>query len=867
MKSKNTPISDNSASEFQTPMMQQYLELKKQYPDCILFFRLGDFYELFLDDAKIGSQILGITLTRRSRGKDGAIPMCGVPYHAVEMYLPRLVAEGHKVAIAEQISSPKDTPNLVIRDVIRIVTPGTMVEGKLVNHKEHAYVCAIHFEKKMVELAFTDLATGEFFLKTIDEQQLADILHTFAPKEIILSPDQYNNPALLGKVTHSFHTNVSAFLDWETWQKQAEKSLCQHFKVMTLRGFGLENESQKEIAAVLLGYMYYTQHGTVPHIRHLQILQETGVLQLDATTIESLELFKANLDQSTDGSLFSVINQTLTPMGNRQLRLWLAQPLAHAQRIQERVDTVEFFTTHRELLDQVRTLLEEITDIERLMSKLSVRIGNARDLIALAYALERSQEILELLDAHPIFHNLTTQYKHTLTPITDYIHSWIQDDPPGVTKIGKMIKDGVNEELDQLRQVHLGATDWIAEFEKAEKERTGITTLKVGSNSVFGFFIEISKGQTHLIQEHFGYERQQTLVNAERYSTADLKKQERIVLSAKERIDELEYELFTNVVAKILEDTELIQALAKTIAYLDCIASFAFTALVNNYSKPTLTDKKILSITNGRHPVVEKTLESSFVPNPTEMDLDQRFFLITGPNMAGKSTYIRQVALIVIMAHLGSFVPADQAIIPIFDRVFSRIGASDALHKGLSTFMVEMTETARILHNLTDKSFVIVDEIGRGTSTIDGMSIAQSIAEYLASSPHHPFVFFATHYHELAQLSLQLSGVKNYSMIVKMHKGKIIFLHTLQPYSATESYGVEVAKQAGLPVTVIARAENIKRELKKSLPTIAVKEDSPTYTTESTEEHLKEKLAEIALEEVSPKQALEILYELQEKIK
>lgn len=855
--------------EFKTPMMKQYLELKAEYPDCILFYRLGDFYELFLDDAELGAQILGITLTRRSRGKDGRIPMCGVPYHAVDLYLPKLVNAGHKVAIAEQITSPKDTPNLVIRKVVRIVTAGTMIDGRTVDERESSHVCAIEISGQKVWLALADLATGNFLVKEASIEKLGETIHQFLPKEIILSPTTYNNAKQLSLVTAATplsSTNIAPFLDWELWQQNATNHLKQHFQVSSLRAFDLKTDSEIGIASVLLGYLSYTQQGRIGHIKSINKIYDQQYLALDATTIDSLELFTSTMDRTTEGSLFKIINQTQTAMGNRMLKDWTTRPLAQLQPIQDRHHDVDLFVQNPGLTQKLRDLLQQVVDIERLMARLAVGIGNARDLVALKTSLQICEQVVTAAQAE----NLQTLDLEKVAGITKNLTTDIDriilDDPKGITREGGMIKPGVDEQLDELQQTFADTTSWLTKFEQQERARTGISTLKVAENSVFGFYIEVSKAHTHTIKDEYGYERKQTLVNAERYITHELKQKEQIALTAREAIFAREFDIFSQLVDQLVQESETIYDMSRVIAQLDCLTGLAQLALENNYVKPTMTSDKVLAIKNGRHPVVENFLGTDFVPNSTDMTVSDRCMLLTGPNMAGKSTYIRQVALIVIMAHLGSFVPADHGIIPLCDRVFSRIGASDALHKGLSTFMVEMTETARILHHLTDKSLVIFDEVGRGTSTTDGMSLAQAIAEHVATLPTQPFIFFATHYHELARLADSYSTVKNYSMAVKIHKGKMIFLRTIQPGSSDESYGIEVAKQAGIPVSIIRRAEEVKTELEKNIR--AEKLSTEQIDDNPTEKYRQvlDELIKLDIDDLSPKQAWEKITKLQFKL-
>lgn len=843
-------LPSNADPEYQTPMMQQFGELKKQYPDCILFFRLGDFYELFLEDARIGSQILGITLTRRSRGKDGAIPMCGVPYHALDLYLPKLVEAGHKVAIAEQITSSTDTPHLVKRKVTRVVTSGTLLDARGLNEKQSSFVCTIKVIGKTIVLALADLATGEICVKRSSTSSIVDDVHQLSPKEILLSPKQYNTPNVLG-LFEKVPTNIACFQEWDEWEKRDESVILKHFKLTTVHSFGFTHPSQTAVLATLIGYLSYTQQGQIDHVQQFRVLKDDRYLHIDAASLESLEIFFSSMDKTESGSLLSVADKTVTAMGGRLLRRWLAQPSCEKNTLTERLNTVQEFIETPLVLTKIQCILKEILDIERLLSKASIGICTARDLISLRYSLQQSEEACQLLKQLPSLQKRVEKISGSTVKVIEHIYYSIVDDPKGVTKEGGIIKTGVSQRLDQLKEVNTKNKEWLKEYEREQKKITGISTLKVSDNSVFGFYIEVSKGQTQLITPNLRYERRQTLVNAQRYTTQALKHRELEVIQAREEMNQLEYELFVQTTQYILTSTPAIQQMAQMIAYIDCLAGFAQVAREKQYTRPILSSDKVLEIHEGRHPVVEHFFSTDFVPNDTQLSQDHACILLTGPNMAGKSTYIRQVALICVLAQIGSYVPARSAKLPILDRIFARIGASDALHKGLSTFMVEMSETAHILKQVSDRSLIILDEVGRGTSTEDGLSIAQAVAEYLASIPQQPFVLFATHYHELSHLANRISRIQNFCMTVQHYDNSIVFLRKLQKGSSDQSFGIEIAKHAGLPNRVITRAEFIKRNF------------SLTHPVTSNDYQLGNKIINLNLDEITPKQAWEILLDLQ----
>ena len=809
-------------TEFSTPMMRQYLAIKKQYPDCLLFFRLGDFYELFMDDAKVGSKTLGITLTSRDKVKDGRIPMAGVPYHAVDSYLAKLVKAGYKVAICEQTSVPNGT-GIVDREVVRIVTPGTVLDEKNLEQKENNYLVSISYFGNDLGIAFADISTGDFQATQIGTENLHEVirdeLSRFRPSECILPEKLYGDPKLLRTLRMQQGLNIYCFYDWDIFAENAKDLLRKQFGVSTLKAFGIEDKPQAlKAAAALLGYLKHTQKDRVDHLRAIHTYTSHEHVSLDRSTILNLELFSTLREGDKKGSLISVLDQTTTAMGGRLLRQWILAPLKNREKIQERLDSVEEFYTQRPLKNTIQELLKEVLDIERILSKLSVGIGNPRDLIGLEQSLLKVLLVKQALKKvrTPLLHRIREALSDELSEIVERVKKHITEDPPVDVRQGRFIRKGINRELDDLRERIGGGKEWLAKLEKKERERTKIPSLKVRFNSVFGFYIEVSKANLHLVPND--YIRKQTLVNAERFITPELKSQEELVLTAEERMNLLEYEIFVSLVSSLVKQTKILQKAAGAIATLDVLVTFAHLAEKKKYCKPYLTTKGEIEIHDGRHPVVEELLEDEqFVPNDVTLNQgDHQLLLITGPNMAGKSVYIRQVALITLMTHIGSFVPSREAKISIVDRIFVRSGASDVISSGLSTFMVEMIETAHILHHATKDSLLIMDEIGRGTSTYDGISIAWAVAEYLVCHPKiTPKTLFATHYHELQSLSQKYQKIKNYQMAVEGKKGEPIFLHKVVPGGASHSYGIAVAKLAGVPTDVIYRAVEVLRKLEE----------------------------------------------------
>lgn len=863
--------------EFSTPFMKQYHAVKKQYPDCLVFYRMGDFYELFLEDAHIGAQVLNITLTSKSAGKEGKVPMAGIPYHAVDTYLTKLVKAGFKVAICEQLSPP-NKKGLVERDVVRVVTPGTLLDEGALEKKENNYIVSVYKDSVNTGLSIADLSTGFFTTKEIendyDNTILLNELGKLRPAECIL-PDELYNSDFLKNINSISGMNIFPFANFPKQKRNAYEFVCKHFQVITLESFGIDKkELAIKAAAALLSYLYETQKGNITHIKKIQT-EQNDHLQLDRSTIINLELFTTIREHDTRGSLLSVLDHTVTAMGGRLLRQWMTTPLLEKEAIERRLEAVDYFYTNGSSTKKLRTVFKEIPDIERLFSRLSVRLGNARDLVNVSIALKNMLHTKEMIKTKStLIEEEKNNIDSSLLDLIYKIQSILIDEPPIATKEGGMIRDGVDQKLDDLRSIITKSKDWIIRLEKEEREKTGISSLKIRFNKVFGFYIEISKANIHLAPSH--YSRKQTLVNGERFITKELKEHEEIILTAEEKINELEYAIYSELLEHTLSYGEQIQKAAMSIAVLDCLSTFGILSEKNKYTCPTLLYSGELRLTDSRHPVVEQLVEyTSFVPNDITLDnVSQQLLLITGPNMAGKSVLIRQVALIVLMAQMGCFVPAKKAHISIVDKIFVRSGASDVITSGLSTFMVEMVETAHILHNATDKSLIIMDEIGRGTSTYDGISIAWAVAEYLVTAiKPSPKTLFATHYHELQSLEEQYpKSIKNYHMAVINEKGSPVFLHTFLPGGASHSFGVAVAKLAGVPESVVQKAEEVLqtleyRDVTDNKKVYFSREELPQLPPRFAEQILEKEISSIDISSITPLEALNKLAELKNKIK
>jgi len=797
-----------------TPMFRQYQAAKARQPDAILFFRMGDFYEMFYDDARIASQVLGIALTSRSKG-DNAVPMAGVPYHAAESYLRRLIQAGHKVAICEQVQDPRQAKGLVERDIVRVVTPGTLTEESMLQARSQNYLAAVALGQKRSGLAWVDLSTGEFRVSEPSTESVTDEVSRIRPVECLL-PESEGFREHPSSVIGDLGALITHRPDWSFSPETAERELCKHFGTATLAGFGCDGLSVGIGAAgALLEYLRETQKTELGHLWKLTPYRPSDHLILDRVTQRSLELVETARERTSEGSLLWVLDETVTAMGARLLRSWLLSPLTDPVRINRRLDQVEAFAGDDGLRTQVRSELRQSSDLERLAARLGCGRASPRDLLGLAGSLALVPRLSELLAGvgNPLLATLADGLDE-VPEVRELIGRAIDPQAPGVLREGGVIRKGYSGELDELRAVGKDGRHWLAEFQAAEAERTGIPSLKVGYNAVFGYYIEVTHAHTEKVPEN--YIRKQTLKSAERYVTPELKEFEQKALRAEERALELEQQLFGEVRSEAAGYTERLQATARALATVDVLADLAEVARTNRYVRPLVDESTVLEISDGRHPVLERSLtEERFVPNDTELDPERTHLaVITGPNMAGKSTYVRQVALIVLMAQMGSFVPARSARVGVADRIFTRVGASDELARGRSTFMVEMTETANILNNATERSLIILDEVGRGTSTFDGLAIAWAVSEYLHE--HVPArTLFATHYHELTELELLLPRVRNLNVAVREWGDEVVFLHKIIPGGTDKSYGIQVARLAGLPREVIERAKTILANLEQ----------------------------------------------------
>ncbi|MEK6725495.1 MAG: DNA mismatch repair protein MutS [Deltaproteobacteria bacterium] len=803
-----------------TPAMRQYWEIKERYPDSILFFRMGDFYEMFFDDAVTASKVLEITLTKRGKSGGEDIPLCGVPYHAADGYLAKLVRYGFRVAVCEQVEDPKNAKGVVKRDVVRVVTPGTATDSQNLDAKSNSFLMAIHRADEKFGLAFLDLTTGEFLVTELsDAQSLKDEIGRLEPKEVIVSEGDDEQIAFLRDTLDGVLINRLPPDRFD--HDRALRSITEHFKVISLDGFGLSGlKAATSAAGAVLYYIKDTQKVETLPISGIKRYSLDDYLFIDDSARRNLEL-AANLQNGgKKGSLLGLLDETVTSMGGRKMRSWLNYPLMDVDRINERLDAVTELKERQLLRGRLRETLGGVYDIERLNSRVTLGSANAKDMVAMASSLKRIPEIRNSLErgngeqgAAKILRDVV-QGLDDLPDIVKLINNAIAENPPFILREGGIIRDGFNRELDDLRSISRDGKGYIARIESREKERTGINSLKVRYNKVFGYYIEVT--QANLSSIPADYIRKQTLVNAERFITPELKEYEATVLTAEERIRDIEYRLFQEVRERVAVESARIQKTSEGLAIVDALASLAEVADRFNYTRPKIADSGPLRIVSGRHPVVESISRSNrFVPNDTFLDPDEnQVAIITGPNMAGKSTYIRQVALITIMAQMGSFVPAEEAEIGVVDRVFSRVGASDDLSKGQSTFMVEMIETANILNNGTSKSLIILDEIGRGTSTFDGLSIAWAVAEYISDRVKAK-TLFATHYHELTDLALLRGNIRNFNVAVREWNDQVIFLHKIVPGGADRSYGIHVARLAGLPQEVLGRAREILLNLEK----------------------------------------------------
>ncbi len=835
-----------------TPVMRQYLEIKADYQDAVLFFRLGDFYEMFMDDAVLASRVLGITLTSRNKGVENAVPLCGIPYHSSQGYIAKLIAAGHKVAICEQVENPKEAKGIVKREVVRVVTPGLVTDTDTLEPKENNYLLAIVENDDDYGIAHIDITTGEFRVTQVDTlAQVESELGSLRPREVLFS-DTEQSRDLKQQFEHSLEGVMCNFLpEWICEADYAQEQLCRFFGVSGLQSFGChELLSAQQAASAVLYYLQQTQKDGLQHIRPLQTYHTQNFMILDDSTRRNLELTATLQGGKKKGSLLGVLDRTVTAMGGRNLRHWIHYPLIDQVQIKQRQSAVAELVDESLQRIELIDALNGVYDLERLNSKIAMASANAKDLVALRASLEKLPQIDDLLSRlqSPYLNDLRQQLD-LLPELVSLLDQAIVDDPPFVLRDGGIIKDGFNGELDDLRMISRDGKGWIAALEQQERERTGIPSLKVKYNKIFGYFIEITLRNLDRVPED--YQRKQTLTNAERFITPQLKEYEEKVLGAEDRIVELEYNLFQQVRLETSAEGGRIQQSAEALAILDSLLSLADLAHERNYVCPQIDDSGVIQIEAGRHPVVEgMPLKEAFVPNDVELDTEKnQLLIITGPNMAGKSTFMRQVALITLMAQLGSFVPAETARIGVVDRIFTRVGASDNLAKGESTFMVEMNETANILRHATQNSLIILDEIGRGTSTFDGVSIAWAVAEYLHdNSTVAAKTLFATHYHELTDLPLTRERIKNYNVAVKEWNDQIIFLRKIISGSASRSYGIQVGRLAGLPDSVIDRAKEILHNLEAGE---FVRSGEPRLG-ESKNRSKKEPLAQLSLFSAQP---------------
>ena len=877
-----------------TPMMQQYMKTKEEYKDCILFYRLGDFYEMFFDDAKIVSKELELTLTGKNCGLEERAPMCGVPYHAVEGYLSRLVSKGYKVAICEQMEDPALAKGLVRREVVRIVTPGTNLSEQSLDESRNNYIMSIVYVSDRFGISFADVTTGDYFVTEVDSaRKLTDEMYKFTPREVVCNEALMMSGIEFQELKERLNLTMYPLENWYFDDDLCRQGLLEHFHVKSLEGLGISDFGCGVIAAgALLKYLTETQKTSLSHMSKLVPYVSGNFMVIDSSSRRNLELVETLREKQKRGSLLWVLDKTRTAMGARTLRGYLEQPLIDRGEIEQRLDAIEELNSQIITREELREYLSPIYDLERLIGRISYQTANPRDLIAFKTSLQMLPPIRLLLKElkSPLIQAIYNELD-TLEDIQELLEQSIQEDPPISIREGNIIRDGYHEDVDKFRKAKTEGKSWLAQIETKERERTGIKNLRIKYNKVFGYYLEVTNSYKNLVPED--YIRKQTLTNAERYITPELKELEDTILGAEEKLTALEYELFTQIRDRIAAQVVRIQKTAKAIAKLDVFASLAYVADRNHYVKPKINERGVIDIRNGRHPVVEQMLPGQmFIANDTYLDNGaNRIAVITGPNMAGKSTYMRQTALVVLMAQVGSFVPADSADIGIVDRIFTRVGASDDLASGQSTFMVEMNEVSNILRNATSKSLLILDEIGRGTSTFDGLSIAWAVIEHIADRRLlGAKTLFATHYHELTELEGTMEGVNNYCIAVKEKGDDIVFLRKIVKGGADKSYGIQVAKLAGVPDSVIARAKELVEELSQADISARAKDIAQENRAKARQKNKPKKYDEVDLEQISlfdtvkdddvvkelqelditnmtPMDALNTLYRLQNKLK
>lgn len=864
-----------------TPLMAQYYKIKQANPDTILLFRVGDFFETFEDDAKTASKVLGITLTKRANGAAEDVPLAGFPFHAIDTYLPKLVRAGYRVAVCEQVENPKFAKGLVKREVIEVVTPGVTLSDKLLDHKKNNYLMSICIVDEVAGISFSDISTGDFHTYEVSSKRLGEQIELISPSEILI---QRKDKDILSPVISRINSSIriSRMEDWIFNFDFAKELLLNHFKTVTLKGFGVENLSAGLMAAgAVLNYLQDTQKSNLSHLNKLSVYNPSEYMILDHSTKRNLEITYTMQEGIREGSLISILDKTETAMGGRLLKKWISAPLRNLEPILKRQESVEELLKEKRYRKELIEHLRQIGDLERLISRVSTGRATPRELIAIKSSLKKIPFIKEILANFKVstIKQIGTSLE-ALNNIVEKIEETIVDNPPNQVNDGGIIKSGFSAELDELRDIAIHGKEWIANLQKDEREKTGISSLKVNFNKVFGYYIDISNAHKNKIPDT--YIRKQTLVNSERYITPELKTYEDKILNAEEKIGDLEYQLYNEIRMIVGNETEAIQNNARFIAMLDCFISFAESAALYSYVKPQLSLNDEIEITDCRHPVVERILPpgEKFTPNSCKLNnTDHQIIILTGPNMAGKSVYLRQIGLIILLAQIGSFVPAKEAKIGLVDRIFTRVGASDNITAGESTFLVEMQEAANILNNATSKSLVLLDEIGRGTSTFDGISIAWAITEYLHENPDlSAKTLFATHYHELNEMADLFPKIKNFKVEVREYDDKVIFLHKVNPGRADHSYGIQVAQMAGLPLFVTNRAKEVLNNLeskeltpyevkKERLKKLKQENDNQIGLFEFRDDKLRSEIDNIEINNLTPMEALNKLSEIKKRMK
>jgi DNA mismatch repair protein MutS len=868
-------------SEKLTPAMKQFHRFKQKYPDCILFFRMGDFYETFYEDAKTCSKVLGLTLTSRSKG-DNPIPLAGVPYHAVEGYLKKMLQAGYKVAVCEQVEDPKTAKGVVKRDIVRIITPGTLTDDILLDAKEDNFLCAVSLgTKRQAAISWVDISTGHFFVQELPEEKLVDELLRLSPAECLLADRrgelfEAETKKLTTDITQLTKATITERPGWYFDPYQARERLLKHFGTATLEGFGISDDDDGLIppAGAIIEYLNETQKTTLGHIQSLKKVERQKSLQIDPASLRSLEILRTIRTEGKKGSLLDCLDETITGMGGRMFRNWLCMPLCELGAIELRQDAIEEIKNADAKPADVRRLLSNISDTERIAARISTLRATPRDLVALAATLRQIPLLRQILQE---FHadllvRLASQCD-SMDELAELLEAAIEPEPPSHLRDGGVIRAGFSEELDRLRSISRDGQSWLRQYQKGEIQRTGIANLKIGYNKVFGYYIEINHSSADKVPAD--YVRKQTIKNAERYITDELKEYETQALSAEEKALELEQQLFDQLRRQAAQYVSRLQQLAETIAQCDCLVAMAYLAKRRNYIRPKLTNGTELLIKEGKHPVLAETLGPEFVPNDIELgEQAGDYLIVTGPNMSGKSTYIRQVALLVLMAQTGSFISAKDAEIGLVDRIFTRVGASDELVRGQSTFMVEMTETANIINNATQKSLVILDEVGRGTSTYDGLALAWAITEHIANKIKCR-TLFATHYHELTELAELFTNVKNCNVAVREWMDEVVFLHKILPGGTDKSYGIHVAKLAGVPKSILQRSAEILEELESTFAKEAASDRLARHKTKEPDKDslfvqkhksVLEKLSSIDVNNLTPIEAINMLEEIRKEL-